>query len=163
MTNLILDIMRKKLLLFCFFFVPVCAFAVETNLIAITADGETSYYQMDAVRNIVIDDSGEGENVLFALNLKSGESISDVKEFSFGVPTGVEESESEGIGVDAKVFTKEKTIYVECEKECEISFYNFSGQLLGKSVVAKECECVVTLTGLYLVRAGGKDFKILVD
>lgn len=136
--------------------------AEELCLISVKANGVETNYAISTVQNITID-TQSAEAPSFVINSKDGKHDGGAKLIKFGefIPTNAQESEVAPIKVN--VYSKEHTIYVESEEDCNIYFFNLAGQQLGDCVKASYCECTISLSGSYIVIAGGQQFKIQVQ
>lgn len=61
---------------------------------------------------------------------------------------------------NVNIYTRGKTIVVDCEKESEILFYNTIGQQVGDCIRTQHCECTVTIAGAYTVVVNGVTHRI---
>lgn len=156
--------MRKKFILIALTAISVCynVDADELCLICIKANGKEINYAVSVVQNVTIDKWSE--NPKFVVNFKDGSSDDDGQTIRFGqmIPTS---SPKDAITSDndVNVYSKNHTIYVEASKESLIKFLDISGQQLGDCVNASKCECLISLSGSYIVVVDGQQFKINVQ
>lgn len=61
---------------------------------------------------------------------------------------------------NVNIYTRGKTIVVDCDKESEILFYNTIGQQVGDCIRTQHCECTVTIAGTYTVVVNGESHRI---
>lgn len=64
---------------------------------------------------------------------------------------------------NVSVYTRSKTIVVDCEKESAIIFYDTLGRQVGDCIRTQHCECTVTVGGVYVVSVDGKIYKMRVE
>ncbi len=64
---------------------------------------------------------------------------------------------------NVNIYTRGKTIVVDCDKESEILFYNTIGQQVGNCIRTQYRECTVTMIGVYTVIVDGTTHKIGVE
>lgn len=64
---------------------------------------------------------------------------------------------------NVNIYTRGKTIVVDCDKESEILFFNTIGQQVGDCIRTQHCECTVTMIGVYTVIVDGITHKIRVE
>ncbi|MCQ2350497.1 MAG: hypothetical protein MJ003_00805 [Paludibacteraceae bacterium] len=141
---------------------PIMAVADELCLISIKANGVETNYAISSVQKITLD-TESADSPSFVVNRKDGKEDGGAKLLKFGQaePTSVQDVEAANVNVN--VYTQGKTIFVEADEECNITFWNMAGQQLGDCVRASKCECTISLAGTYLVVAGGQQFKIQVQ
>jgi len=153
--------MKKLVQLLVLFLFAFCSYASaeELCLISIKANGVVTNYSLQAVQKVTFD-TESAESPSFVVNRKDGKQDSGSKLLKFGQvkPTSVQDVESSPISVN--VYSKNKTIFVEADNECNIYFFNLAGQQLGDCIKASQCECTISLAGTYIVVAGGQQFKI---
>ena len=142
---------------------PIMAVADELCLISIKANGVETNYAVSNVQKITLD-TESADSPSFVINRKDGKEDGGAKLLKFGqvIPTSAPEVDA-ATNINVNVYSKGKTIFVEADEECNITFWNMAGQQLGDCVRASKCECTISLAGTYLVVAGGQQFKIQVQ
>lgn len=141
---------------------PIMAVAEELCLISIKANGVETNYAISSVQKITLDTEST-ESPSFVVNRKDGKEDGGAKLLKFGQAEPTSAQDVEAANVNVNVYTQGKTIFVEADEECNITFWNMSGQQLGDCVRASHCECTISLAGTYMVVAGGQQFKIQVQ
>jgi len=75
------------------------------------------------------------------------------------VPTSADDTSINNVSV----YTRSKTIVVDCDKESAIRFYDTLGRQVGDCIRTAHCECTVTVGGVYVVSVDGKTYKMRVE
>jgi len=65
--------------------------------------------------------------------------------------------------VSVNIYTRGKTIIVDCLSISDIIFFDTLGRQVGGNIKTEHCEFTVTLGGVYIVNIDGKSTKIKVD
>ncbi|MCQ2361399.1 MAG: hypothetical protein MJ009_08015 [Paludibacteraceae bacterium] len=141
---------------------PIMAVADELCLISIKANGVETNYAISSVQKITLDTEST-EAPSFVVNRKDGKEDGGAKLLKFGQAEPTSAPDVEAANVNVNVYTQGKTIFVDAEEECNITFWNMAGQQLGDCVRTSHCECTISLAGTYMVVAGGQRFKIQVQ
>lgn len=155
--------MKRYFYITMFLLLSIVAVADELCLISIKANGVETNYAVSNVQKITLD-TESADSPSFVINRKDGKLDGGAKllKFEQAIPTSASESDAT-LDVKVNVYSQGKTIFVDAEEECNITFWNMAGQQLGDCVRASHCECTISLAGTYMVVAGGQRFKIQVQ
>ncbi len=154
--------MKRLFYITMFMLLSIVAVADELCLISIKANGVETNYAVSNVQKITLD-TESADSPSFVINRKDGKEDSGSKLLKFGQAEPTSAPDVDAANVNVNVYTQGKTIFVEADEECNITFWNMAGQQLGDCVRASKCECTISLAGTYLVVAGGQQFKIQVQ
>ncbi|MCQ2360201.1 MAG: hypothetical protein MJ009_01805 [Paludibacteraceae bacterium] len=154
--------MKRLFYITMFMLLSIVAVADELCLISIKANGVETNYAVSNVQKITLD-TESADSPSFVINRKDGKLDGGSKLLKFGQAEPTSAPDVDAANVSVNVYTQGKTIFVEADEECNITFWNMAGQQLGDCVRASHCECTISLAGTYMVVAGGQRFKIQVQ
>lgn len=131
---------------------------VEINFAGSGENGSTR-----STRPLSFTVTGLEPGTMYAYSIKALGSVEEVLDEQNGVFNTLITSAPETGDEQIQVYSNGKRIIVDSPTRHNISFYNLAGVQLGDCVVTQHCECTVTLSGVYVVRADDKSYKIRIN